>query len=180
MAATENNSTDLWQFYRFCPECAGPLTVTQSDDGPRLVCSNRHVFYQNPHTAAAAVIIRDHKVLMIRRRQNPFKDLWDFPGGFVNWGEDPKTAIIREAREELGITFIPDKVFGAYHDWYPYAGLITSVNAVYYIGTMTGELRPNPEVTDPTWFPLTALPTDLSFDSVKAVAQELSLSKKYG
>ena len=52
----------------------------------------------------AAVIERDGKVLICRRRsggRHPLK--WEFPGGKVEPGEDPREALARELREELAI-----------------------------------------------------------------------------
>jgi 8-oxo-dGTP diphosphatase len=53
----------------------------------------------------AAVIERDGKVLVCRRRadarRHPLK--WEFPGGKVEPGEEPRAALARELDEELGI-----------------------------------------------------------------------------
>lgn len=52
----------------------------------------------------AAVIERDGRVLIGQRRQggrHPGK--WEFPGGKVEPGEEPRAALARELREELGI-----------------------------------------------------------------------------
>ena len=52
----------------------------------------------------AAVIERDGRILIGQRKasgRHPLK--WEFPGGKVEPGEDPRAALIRELREELGI-----------------------------------------------------------------------------
>ncbi|MBV8845876.1 MAG: (deoxy)nucleoside triphosphate pyrophosphohydrolase [Bryobacterales bacterium] len=52
----------------------------------------------------AAVIVRDGKILICRRKpggRHPLK--WEFPGGKVEPGEDPAAALKRELREELAI-----------------------------------------------------------------------------
>ena len=54
----------------------------------------------------AAAVIRDHsgKILIARRANTQHQGgLWEFPGGKVDAGEDPETALIRELMEELGI-----------------------------------------------------------------------------
>ena len=40
---------------------------------------------------------------MIRRKNDPFKGFLAFPGGFIDEGEDPKDACLRELKEECGI-----------------------------------------------------------------------------
>lgn len=40
------------------------------------------------------------KFLVVRRRGS---NIWEFPGGGVEWGEDPYAAAIRECREEIGL-----------------------------------------------------------------------------
>ena len=41
-----------------------------------------------------------HDVLLITRGRDPFKGCHAFPGGFVDEGEDPKGAVLRELKEE--------------------------------------------------------------------------------
>lgn len=53
---------------------------------------------------AAGVTIEGRKVLLSRRKQGThLSGLWEFPGGKVEAGEDPREALRRELAEELGI-----------------------------------------------------------------------------
>jgi 8-oxo-dGTP diphosphatase len=55
-------------------------------------------------TVAAAVMIEDRKVLLSRRKAGShLEGLWEFPGGKVEAGEDPRDALRRELTEELGV-----------------------------------------------------------------------------
>ena len=54
--------------------------------------------------AAVALVDVDGRVLIARRPEGkPMAGLWEFPGGKVETGERPETALIRELKEELGI-----------------------------------------------------------------------------
>ena len=54
--------------------------------------------------AALALVDTDGRVLLAQRpADKSMGGLWEFPGGKVEPGETPERAIIREAREELGI-----------------------------------------------------------------------------
>ncbi|MCX6695101.1 MAG: NUDIX hydrolase [Candidatus Altiarchaeota archaeon] len=50
-----------------------------------------------------ALIVREDKVLLMKRTREPWKGLWGFPGGHVDSGELPEDAIVREVREETGL-----------------------------------------------------------------------------
>jgi len=53
---------------------------------------------------AAAIIVEGGRVLLTqRKRGSHLEGMWEFPGGKVEEGEDPKDALARELREELGI-----------------------------------------------------------------------------
>ncbi len=52
----------------------------------------------------AAVVERDGKVLVARRRKGLVAEgLWEFPGGKLEPGEDPRRGLERELAEELGV-----------------------------------------------------------------------------
>src|SRR5574342_686155 len=93
--------------YRFCPECGGPLAarLLKGGDPERLVCTGCGVvFYLDPKVAVGAIIRSDDgRVVLVRRAIEPGYGLWVFPGGYVDRGETPQSAAIREAREECGL-----------------------------------------------------------------------------
>jgi 8-oxo-dGTP diphosphatase len=51
----------------------------------------------------AAAIIADGRLLSARRDAGRYAGRWEFPGGKVEAGEDDRTALARELREELGV-----------------------------------------------------------------------------
>ena len=57
----------------------------------------------SPQIAVGAVVIRDEKVLLVKRRNPPGKGLWSIPGGRVELGETLKEAAEREIKEEAGV-----------------------------------------------------------------------------
>jgi 8-oxo-dGTP diphosphatase len=61
-----------------------------------------------PNVATDAIVVRpsgpsSHQILLITRGRDPFKGALAFPGGFVDYNEDPEVACLRELEEECGI-----------------------------------------------------------------------------
>jgi 8-oxo-dGTP diphosphatase len=55
--------------------------------------------------AAVALVDVDNRVLIAKRPEGrSMAGLWEFPGGKVNTGETPEVALVRELKEELGIS----------------------------------------------------------------------------
>ncbi|HID29211.1 MAG TPA: NUDIX domain-containing protein [Desulfobacterales bacterium] len=65
---------------------------------------SRHAYPDKPQVAVGAIVMRDNKVLLVKRSQPPGKGLWAVPGGRVELGETLQEAAEREVREETGIT----------------------------------------------------------------------------
>ncbi|MAH98727.1 MAG: hypothetical protein CMA12_05205 [Euryarchaeota archaeon] len=63
--------------------------------------------YRSPSLAVDAVVLRDiggmTEVLLIRRKYPPWQGKLAFPGGFVDYDEDPVDAVLRELFEEAGV-----------------------------------------------------------------------------
>ena len=98
---------------RFCPRCGQPATV----DYPRSIACPHCGYgaYYNPKPVAAAIpTTPDGKIVLLRRGFDPGKDLWTFPGGFVDLGETVEQAARREAEEELEIAIELTRIVGVY------------------------------------------------------------------
>ncbi|MBU3935060.1 hypothetical protein KJ909_00110 [Patescibacteria group bacterium] len=39
--------------------------------------------FENPKTAVTAIVIKDGRVLVLKRKEEPFKGEWDFPGDYL-------------------------------------------------------------------------------------------------
>lgn len=93
---------------RFCSQCATPLDVRPVEGKPRPVCpACGHVVFADPKVAATLLVERDGQILMLRRRIDPGRGRWCFPGGYVDFGEDPRCAAQRECWEEAGLHLEP-------------------------------------------------------------------------
>jgi bifunctional NMN adenylyltransferase/nudix hydrolase len=67
--------------------------------------------YEPTFVTVDAIVIHSGHVLLIRRRAEPGKGLWAFPGGFVDKNETLQSAVIRELREETRLK-LPIPVLG--------------------------------------------------------------------
>jgi 8-oxo-dGTP diphosphatase len=76
--------------------------------------------YPRPAVTCDAVVFTmradDLAVLLIRRRDEPFKGRWALPGGFVNDNESLERAVARELSEETGISGVRLEQLGAFGD----------------------------------------------------------------
>jgi 8-oxo-dGTP diphosphatase len=61
---------------------------------------------------AAAIIVNDHRVLLVRRRVSEGTLSWQFPAGALEPGETPDQAAVREAAEETGLTVEATAILG--------------------------------------------------------------------
>ena len=74
--------------------------------------TDERTYPQRPFLAVSAAIIRDGKVLIVRRARNPAINLYSLPGGAVEAGESLADAVVREVREETSLAIEPIALAG--------------------------------------------------------------------
>jgi len=126
--------------------------------------------YNYPHPAVAVDIVvvalnagRPH-VLLIRRGQDPFKNQFALPGGFLKPSETVEAAASRELLEETGLNVDAPQQFGIYSD--PYRDPRERVISIAYLACVVmGNMRAlaGSDAAYADWHDWSALP-DLAFD----------------
>jgi ADP-ribose pyrophosphatase YjhB (NUDIX family) len=64
-------------------------------------------FPETPLVGVGAVIVDEGRVLLVRRGTEPLKGEWSLPGGVLEVGESLQSGVVREVREETGLTVEP-------------------------------------------------------------------------
>lgn len=70
------------------------------------------LYPQRPYLAVSAAILRDGKVLIVRRARKPALGVYTLPGGVVEAGETLEKAVRREVREETALDIEPVALAG--------------------------------------------------------------------
>ncbi len=154
---------------RFCTRCGAPLEPRSRFGKPRPVCpACGWIYYADPKVAVIALVERGDEVLLVRRINDPFRGLWTLPGGFVDAGEDPAAAAVRECQEETGlevrITGLIDVIGGLEH---PRGA---NILIGYRAEVVRGEPTPADDADQAAWFKRSALP-ELAFNSTKRLLE---------
>ena len=63
----------------------------------------KRLYPDQPVAGVGAIIIREGKIALIKRGNEPARGKWSIPGGLVELGESPEQAVIRETKEEVGL-----------------------------------------------------------------------------
>jgi mutator protein MutT len=92
-----------------------------------------------PRVGVGAVMVHDGRVLLIRRGKEPLRGRWVVPGGTVEPGETLQEALVREVREETGLTVARCEFFGHFSDptrivRYPDGNVLRIASFVYRVG----------------------------------------------
>ena len=72
---------------------------------------------KHPFLTVDAVILCDNdSIILIKRKNSPYKGFWALPGGFVEYGETVESAVLREVTEETGLSVDLNEISGVYSD----------------------------------------------------------------
>ncbi|MFC1890813.1 NUDIX domain-containing protein [Thermodesulfobacteriota bacterium] len=152
--------------FKFCPVCGAELEseILKKNEPARLICPEcEFVFYLDPKVVACAIIEIDKKIVLLKRSIPPERGKWVIPGGYVDRGEEVRSAAVRETMEECGLQVRIRDLLGvySYNNW-------IEVVIVYRMDYISGELTAADESLEAGFFKPEEIPWDqLAFQSTK-------------
>lgn len=118
-------------------------------------------------TAAGIIHNNDGKVLLLQHRFRPGSG-WGIPGGFLEAGEQPETALRRELREEIGLEVDEVRLFAVRT-----FNRQTQIEVVFLAKASGSPLPRSIEVERVDWFSTDSLPDALPSDQKKLIESAL-------
>jgi 8-oxo-dGTP diphosphatase len=132
-------------------------------------------------TTDAVIFLReanDLKVLLIKRKNEPYKDYWALPGGYVEDGESLIQGAVRELKEETGITDVKLTQVAAFGDpgrdprgW--------QVTVAFYGFATSDDVKAGDDAGDARWFSLRDTLPLLACDHLDIVNAALRKTEGY-
>lgn len=156
--------------YKFCPFCKERLQHKKE----LYFCPKcKKSIYKNfAYVGVGMVFVKEGKVLLSKRRIEPRKGIYDIIGGFLNEDEYPKKGIIREVKEETNLDVKIEKILGIYRDTYGENNEPT-LNIIYIGKIISGEIKPQDDISELRWFNLEKTKDLKLFKNVKEALSDL-------
>ena len=157
----------------------GRQILTQYEEYEREI--NRLLKYGPRPALAVDGVIINHKnnLVLIRRKNPPFKGQLALPGGFVEYNETTKEAVIREVKEELGIESRIKRLIGVYSDANrdPRQHV---VSVVYELEPLSKLFKAGDDATSFEWISIHNLANinDLAFDHALIISDAITGIRK--
>ncbi len=150
----------------FCHFCGKQLIEKTINGSTRLFCEQcKEPIYENPIPASCLIVIDDtEKVLLVKRNIEPKKGFWCLPGGFMELGETPEQAALRELKEETGLSGRIEMLLGVTSNNSPQYDTVLMVG--YLIKNYSGHHKAGDDASDLAYFHPDELP-EIAFESHK-------------
>lgn len=131
---------------------------------------------RGPALTVDAVWVRASRILLVRRGRPPFKGRWALPGGFVEPTETVEEAVVRELREETGLSARPRHIVGVYSGPRRDPRRSTATVAFWMEGR-GGPARGADDAQAAAWQPLGPVTRGLAFDHDRIVRDALRAAR---
>lgn len=119
--------------FKYCPIC-GSDTFNVNNFKSKKCKSCGFVYYFNPSSATVAVIVNDKNQILIATRANdPAKGTFDLPGGFVDLDESAEEAVVREVKEETGLSVESVEYLFSLPNVYLYSGFEVETTDLFFL-----------------------------------------------
>lgn len=133
--------------YKFCPRCGRQLIEKYSwDEGGVPYCSNDDImFFDTPKPCIMVAVIKEDKILLLKQSYI-FKNSKVLISGYISNGETAEETVIREVKEETGITVNNIKYLGS-----EYLNSKEIIMLTFMAAYVDGEINKSQEVEEVQW-----------------------------
>jgi len=114
-----------------------------------------------PKVAVDGIILYNKNIVLIQRKNPPFKGRYALPGGFVEYGETTESALKREVKEETGLNAEIIGLVGVYSD--PNRDPRGHVISICYLALGDGDFKADTDAESVSLFSIDNIP-ELAFD----------------
>lgn len=141
----------------YCHGCGASLGTEAIAVGHASCLACRTITYRNPVPAAGVLLVRDGRVLLVRRDASMDREPggWTFPGGFLDPGESAEDAAVRETFEETGLRATITGIVGR-----PFTLPEPHHLVIVYRGEADGDPVAGDEVSEVRWCAPDEIPWD--------------------
>jgi NAD+ diphosphatase len=148
--------------FKFCPKCGGKLVEKDSwDEGSVPYCPTDNIMYfDTPKPCIIVAVIRDDKILLLKQSYI-FQNSKVLVSGYVTNGECVEETVVREVKEETGITIGDIKYLGS--ECIPSKEILMLTFMAKYV---EGEIKKSTEVEWIEWGDLSSALTEMSEDEI--------------
>lgn len=129
----------------------------------------------HPWVGVDAIILSDDKkkVLLIKRGSKAYHGMWGFVSGKVDWGEEVKETVVREAKEETNLDIEIVRFVGRYYDKRGRHPTKTMICLPHICRAVGGQLKAGDDAADARWFSLEEVKgMELAFDHKQMLIDE--------
>jgi NAD+ diphosphatase len=164
--------------YNYCPKCGKKLEIKYSwDEGGVPYCPIDDIMYfDTPKPCIIVAVVNEDKILLLKQSYT-FKDSKVLVSGYVTNGETVEETVVREVKEETGITVSDIKYLGS--EFLYNKEIIMLTFMAYYV---EGDIKKSEEVEGVEWGNLKDAISEMTEDEigkriVEKVLKELNYSE---
>lgn len=145
----------------YCLRCGTRMEYHERFDKLRPVCpACGYVHFDDPKVAVAVFVQQAEQILLVQRANEPERGKWALPAGYVDRGEDPKSAAEREVLQETGLVVQVTRLIDVI-----YEGVIVIIYEACVVG---GTLCAADDAAEARWFTRQDVP-EIAFRSTQQV-----------
>jgi 8-oxo-dGTP diphosphatase len=151
----------------FCQVCGHPMSDRLAHGKMRRVCPDcGYVHFEDPKVAAVTFIEKEDRVLLVRRAMNPERGKWALPAGYIDYGENPQEAAIREVREETGLEITITELLDVQGGSGTFGA---SIVIIYAAQVVNGAAHPHDDVDAVLWYAASDPLPEIAFESTRTM-----------